>query len=98
MASARGETHGAVVNLSTCRKPRYPRADIAAGHQGTVTIAFMVDEQGLVANSSIATSSGYASMDEAARSALARCSFHPALEDGKPVQQVVHVQYVWTLK
>jgi hypothetical protein len=37
-------------------------------------------------------------MDEAARSALALCSFQPALEDGKPVSRVAHVQYVWTLK
>jgi TonB family protein len=58
----------------------------------------MVDEQGRVADSSIAKSSGYATMDEAARSALALCSFHPALEDGKAVAQIAHVQYVWTLK
>jgi D-alanyl-D-alanine endopeptidase (penicillin-binding protein 7) len=95
---SRGETRGAVADFRTCRKPHYPPADLAAGHQGTVTIAFMVDERGQVANSSIAKSSGYASMDEAARSALALCSFHPALEDGKPVQQVAHVQYVWSLQ
>jgi D-alanyl-D-alanine endopeptidase (penicillin-binding protein 7) len=97
-ASARGETRGAVLDFQSCRKPHYPRADLAAGHQGTVTIAFMVDEQGRVADSSIAKSSGYATMDEAARSALALCSFHPALEDGKAVAQIAHVQYVWTLK
>ena len=98
IAESRGETRGAVLDFKTCRKPHYPRADLAAGHQGTVTLAFMVDERGQVADSSIAKSSGYAAMDEAARSALALCSFHPALEDGKPVRQVAHVQYVWTLQ
>jgi D-alanyl-D-alanine endopeptidase (penicillin-binding protein 7) len=96
--AARGMTRGAVADFATCRKPEYPQADIAAGHEGTVTIAFMVGEDGRVADSSIAKSSGYASMDEAARGALALCSFRPALEAGKPFQQLTHVQYVWTLK
>jgi D-alanyl-D-alanine endopeptidase (penicillin-binding protein 7) len=96
--SARGATRPAILNFKTCRKPHYPKADLAAGHQGTVTIAFMVDEQGRIADSSIAKTSGYASMDEAARGALALCSFQPALEDGKPVRQLTKVQYVWTLQ
>jgi len=42
-------------------------------------------------------SSGFATLDEAARSALAQCSFQPAMENGKAVQQWTKVQYVWTL-
>ncbi|MGJ7917934.1 TonB family protein, partial [Massilia sp. LXY-6] len=94
----RGETLGAIADFSSCRKPHYPQADLAAGHQGTVTLAFMVDEHGRVTDSSIATSSGYTSMDEAAQSALALCRFAPALAAGKPVRQLTHVQYVWTLQ
>jgi len=94
----RGETRGAIADFSTCRKPYYPKADISAGHEGTVMIGFMIDEHGVVTSSSIAKSSGYASMDEAARTALALCRFSPALEAGKPIEQMAHVQYVWTLK
>jgi TonB family protein len=91
-------TQRAIADFSSCRKPEYPHADIAAGHEGTVTVEFLVGEDGRVAGSSIAKSSGYASMDEAARGALALCSFHPALKAGKPIRQLTHVQYVWTLE
>jgi D-alanyl-D-alanine endopeptidase (penicillin-binding protein 7) len=93
-----GTTQRAIADFSSCRKPEYPQADIAAGHEGTVTVEFLVEPDGRVAGSSIAKSSGYASMDEAARGALALCSFHPALKAGKPVQQLTHVQYIWTLE
>jgi D-alanyl-D-alanine endopeptidase (penicillin-binding protein 7) len=96
--AARGVTQRAIADFSSCRKPEYPHADIAAGHEGTVTVEFLVGEDGRVAGSSIAKSSGYASMDEAARGALALCSFHPALKAGKPIRQLTHVQYVWTLE
>jgi D-alanyl-D-alanine endopeptidase (penicillin-binding protein 7) len=36
-------------------------------------------------------------MDEAARGALLRCRFAPALRDGQPVPTWHPVQYVWTL-
>jgi D-alanyl-D-alanine endopeptidase (penicillin-binding protein 7) len=88
----------AVVDFNTCRKPHYPKDDITAGHQGTVTLGFMVDEDGSVLDVSVRKSSGYASLDEAARGALALCSFRPALEDGVPVRSMQPVQYVWTLE
>lgn len=91
-------TRVAIVDFSTCAKPEYPHADLAAGHEGTVRLAFLVDQQGTVRQATVARSSGYASMDEAARGAIARCSFHPALAHGRPVQELAHVQYVWTLK
>jgi D-alanyl-D-alanine endopeptidase (penicillin-binding protein 7) len=95
---AQAVTQGAIADFSSCHKPEYPQADIAAGHEGTVTVEFLVGEDGRVAASTIAKSSGYASMDEAARGALALCSFHPALDNGRPVQKLTHVQYIWTLE
>jgi D-alanyl-D-alanine endopeptidase (penicillin-binding protein 7) len=88
----------AVVDFASCRKPEYPKADIAAEHQGTVTLGFTLDERGTVLDAFVRKSSGYASLDEAARVALAMCSFRPALEDGVPVRTSVPVQYVWTLE
>jgi D-alanyl-D-alanine endopeptidase (penicillin-binding protein 7) len=93
-----GANRPAIVDFRSCRKPEYPHEDIAARHEGTVTLAFTVDEHGAVEGASVRKSSGYASMDEAARGALALCSFTPALKDGVPVRVTVPVQYVWTLR
>ena len=93
-----GVRQAAVVDFNTCRKPHYPQADITAGHQGTVTLGFTLDERGTILDVAVRKSSGYASLDEAARGALALCSFRPALEDGVPVRSMQPVQYVWTLE
>jgi D-alanyl-D-alanine endopeptidase (penicillin-binding protein 7) len=97
VAATAGLTRPAVADFSSCRKPQYPQADIAAGHEGTVTVNFRVDASGFVTESTILRSSGYASMDEAARGALHRCRFAPALRNGQPVSTWQPVQYVWTL-
>jgi len=93
-----GVKQQAVVDFNSCRKPHYPKTDLDLEHQGTVTLAFMLDEKGKVLDVFVRKSSGHAGLDEAARSALALCSFHPALEDGVPVRAMVPVQYVWTLQ
>jgi D-alanyl-D-alanine endopeptidase (penicillin-binding protein 7) len=103
-ANQRGPSPGlglnrtAIADFNTCRKPEYPHADLAAGHQGTVTVDFLVDTDGAVIDSAIARSSGFVSMDEAARGALLKCRFGPALENGRIVRQWTKVQYVWTLE
>jgi TonB family protein len=68
-----------------------------AGHQDTVTLAFLVDENGHMKDSKVTGSSGFRGLDMAAQVALGNCSFHPALENGKPVEKWTHVQYVWAL-
>jgi TonB family protein len=89
---------GALVDFNSCAKPEYPHADVQAGHQGTVTLSFLVGQDGKVGESKVVKSSGFATMDEAARTAIAKCSFHPAMKSGKPVKDWTKVQYVWTLK
>jgi D-alanyl-D-alanine endopeptidase (penicillin-binding protein 7) len=96
--AATGLTRAAVINFASCEKPHYPHADLTAGHTGTVTIVFQVDAQGRIEQSNVSRSSGYASLDEAARGALARCNFVPALRNGRPAQTWQAVQYVWTLE
>jgi bla regulator protein BlaR1 len=97
MPSAR-ITQSAMVDFNTCRKPQYPQAELAASHEGTATLSFVLDERGVVQGASVEKSSGYASLDEAARGAIAQCSFHPALAGTRPVATTVKVQYVWTLQ
>lgn len=87
----------AKLDFASCAKPVYPQADMQAGHQGTVTLGFLVDENGHVKDSKVTGSSGFRGLDTTAQTALGKCSFHPALENGKPVEKWAHVQYVWTL-
>lgn len=91
------DTSVARIEFASCAKPVYPKADMQAGHQGTVTVGFLVDENGRVKDSKVTGSSGFMRLDQAAQTALGKCSFHPALENGKPVESWAHVKYVWTL-
>jgi D-alanyl-D-alanine endopeptidase (penicillin-binding protein 7) len=88
----------AVVDFSSCAKPEYPKADLEAGHEGRTTMRFLVGAGGDVLDANVPYSSGYAGLDEAARAALVKCRFTPALAQGQAVQSWVAVQYVWTLK
>jgi TonB family protein len=62
-----------------------------------VTLRFLVDTDGSVAEALVAKSSGDASLDEAARVAIAKCRFTPAMANGKPARAWVPVQYVWSM-
>lgn len=100
-ASAHAAPQGsntAKLDFKSCAKPQYPHADVQAGHEGTVKLGFLVDENGKVKDSKVTASSGFATLDEAARSALAQCSFQPARKHGKVVQQWAKVDYVWQLR
>jgi D-alanyl-D-alanine endopeptidase (penicillin-binding protein 7) len=86
-----------IADFSSCRKPIYPQADITAGHEGTVTVSFLVDTNGTVADSRLLRSSGFSGLDKAAQTALNKCRFNPAMKHGRPVREWTAVQYVWTL-
>ncbi len=94
---AKGDTTRAVVSFASCERPHYPAADLEAGHEGTVTLSFLVDTEGKVGQSRVLRSSGYRDMDEAARAAIERCQFKPATANGKPVETWVPIQYVWSM-
>ena len=90
-------TRLAVADLKTCRQPQWPASSLKAEHAGTVTLGFMINTKGKVVESVVKKSSGYPLLDEAARTAIAQCSFKPALQQGKPVAGWMQMQYVWTL-
>lgn len=95
---APGPKQNAVLDFQSCAKPQYPHEELAARHQGIVTMAFQVGTDGKVMDSKVHKSSGFPALDESARSALAVCRFKPAIAaDGQPVTAWTHVQYVWTL-
>lgn len=90
-AMAANEPKRPVVDFKSCAKPLWPQADLRAEHTGTVTLNFTVDENGAVQDSHIVKSSGHATLDEAARSGIAKCHFKNG--PGK-----VDLQYVWALE
>lgn len=93
-----GESRTALVIFDSCARPEYPREDLQANHQGTVTLSFLVNAEGTAVDSKILKSSGHPSMDEAARGPILKCRFRPALQDGHPVAQWTEVRYVWTIE
>jgi len=60
------------------RKKFYPRASRRRGEQGTVVIGFVIERDGDLTGLRVQTSSGFARLDQAALSTLAKVSpFHP---------------------
>ena len=88
----------AVVQFRTCPAPAYPKESMADEQTGTVKLGFLVGPDGKVSNSRIDHSSGHVALDEAARIAIAQCTFTPAMNNGIAVQSWAPVQYVWTLQ
>lgn len=86
-----------LVNFASCSKPVYPAEALANKVQGTSTLQFLINPEGAVVESRVQKSSGDRSLDEAARVAIAKCTFKPAVVGGKPQQAWVPVQYVWTI-
>jgi D-alanyl-D-alanine endopeptidase (penicillin-binding protein 7) len=88
----------AFIDLRSCAKPAWPQASLAAKETGTVTLKFLVEADGKVADSRIVKSSGHPALDEASREGIGKCQFVPARAKGKPVKSWVALQYVWTLE
>lgn len=82
----------------SCSKPEWPKASLRNEEQGTVTMAFLISEEGKVLDSKIIKSSGFRDLDKAAVEGIAKCTFKPGLMNGKPEQGWMNMQYVWTLR
>lgn len=95
-AAAPGHTN-AMVQFASCARPQYPEQALRAKQTGTVKLGFLVDKDGTVRDSRVDQSSGQAALDEAARVAIARCTFTPSMDNGLAVQSWTPVQYVWVL-
>ena len=86
-----------LLDFTSCAKPLYPAAALAAGHTGTVSLGFKVDTSGRVIDSAVNGSSGHRDLDEAARNAIKLCAFKPAVHSGQRAPAWALVKYVWTL-
>ncbi len=67
-------------------EPRYPMESRRRGEQGTVLLRILVGRDGLPINIEVARSSGYRSLDRAAREAVLRWRFRPVQINGVNVE------------
>jgi periplasmic protein TonB len=68
--------------------PSYPVASRRLGEQGVAVLRVELDELGKVSGARVATSSGFARLDEAALVAVRAWRCTPAQRDGQPVRGV----------
>ena len=66
-------------------QPVYPEEARKEKLEGITVVKTVIDEQGIVRDPSIETSSGHASLDQAALDAVSTWRFKPATLKGKPV-------------
>jgi TonB family protein len=81
-----------------CKRPEYPKSALMVGATGTSSLSFLIGTDGSVRDAKVLKSSGHASLDQAALSALSLCHFKPATDNGKPVETWQPVQYVWSIE
>lgn len=80
-------------------EPTYPRQSYALGEEGRVLLRVTVSEQGTPVRVEVIKSSGYARLDEAARSTVeGRWRFAPARRGDMPVAGVVQVPVSFAIR
>ena len=78
-------------------KAEYPKASLINEEQGTVSMSFLVNADGSVADSKLEKTSGFKNLDKAALKSIAACKFKPGTKDGAPAQTWAKVDYAWKL-
>ena len=79
-----GETSQQLATASRV-EPTYPPASRRAGEAGTVRLKVLVDENGRTKDVQVAQTSGFSRLDDAAKQAVRRWKFKPAMEAGKAI-------------
>lgn len=67
--------------------PAYPEAALSRGQEGFVTLNFIVEPDGSVADPIVEDSSGIKEFEKAAITSILKTRYRPATLDGKPIQQ-----------
>lgn len=95
--AAEASAAGNVPALFNCPQPAYPKGALRAEQTGSVTVEFLLGDDGKVAQTRVAQSSGYALLDEASQAGPARCAIAPGAARGE-AGAWYPVQYVWSLE
>jgi protein TonB len=78
-------------------KAEYPKASLMNEEQGTVSMSFLINADGSVAESKLDKTSGFKNLDKAAIKSISACKFKPGTKDGAPAQTWTKVDYAWKL-
>jgi protein TonB len=78
--------------------PSYPRIARRRGHQGIVILEVLVSREGNVKDLAVHQSSGYASLDDAAKASVWHWLFVPGMEGDRPVEMRVKLPVRFQLK
>ncbi len=78
--------------------PRYPQVAKLRGWEGKVIFEALILKNGRVGNLNILESSGYRSLDNAARKAIGRWKFRPATSFGVSLDSQVEIPVTFSLK
>ncbi|MDX2494376.1 MAG: energy transducer TonB [Desulfuromusa sp.] len=78
--------------------PRYPQVAKLRGWEGKVVFEALILKNGRVGHLNVLASSGYRSLDNAARKAINRWQFKPALSSGVLVDSQVKIPITFSLK
>ena len=78
--------------------PHYPQVAKLRGWEGKVVFEALIRKNGRVGRLKIKTSSGYRSLDTAARKAISRWKFSPATSFGLPKESEVEIPITFSLK
>jgi len=85
--------------LRSTDKPPYPSASIRAAEQGTTKLQLCVTAQGRVQSVSVAGTSGFARLDEAAAKWVRNARFAPGTAGGSPTAMCgYNIFYEWNLE
>ena len=80
------------------RPPAYPEESVVNGEHGTVVLLIHVSPVGRPATVDVLRSSGYFLLDNAARDAVTRWRFLPAVKDGQPVASDMTMGFVFAFE
>ncbi|MFH0984381.1 MAG: energy transducer TonB [Candidatus Omnitrophota bacterium] len=84
--------------ISTPEAVPYPKKAVRRGWEGRVVLTYEVLPDGSVGRVELTQSSGHALLDEAARDAVKKWKFQPALKAGQPVKDVVETPVTFKLE
>ena len=89
---------GSALRYLQAPPPPYPRAALAGRQQGTVLLQVRVGVDGVPVEVTVARSSGFRVLDQAARlQVLKHWRFHPAMRDGQAVEALGMVPLAFSL-
>ncbi|QYF93713.1 energy transducer TonB [Massilia sp. PAMC28688] len=87
---------GLLESPASCTTPQWPNEARRYEVDGVTVLNFQIDEAGNIADATVARSSGWRLLDEAAMRSLVKCKFKAGLDEHSRTA-TYPIQFVWTL-